>query len=212
MNRPDPTDVSLLAISQPNAPHYPSIPKTRDEVAQIVELLTAQGGDTNTNVEWLDGTHATVSAVYEAMSKHSCIHFACHAMQHPSDPTKSAFMLADGYLTLIDIIRSRRANKDLAILSACQTATGDAKLAEEAVHLASGMLVAGYRSVIATAWSIMDDDGPVMAKVVHEELLRRGSGRLQGRGSAEALHKAVAILRARGSEFVAWVPFMHLGV
>ncbi|CAE6487268.1 unnamed protein product [Rhizoctonia solani] len=47
-------------------------------------------------------------------------------------------------------------NKGLAFLSACQTATGDTNLPDEAVHLASGMLMAGYPSVIATMWSVMD--------------------------------------------------------
>ncbi|KAJ6529941.1 hypothetical protein DFH09DRAFT_934658, partial [Mycena vulgaris] len=41
-------------------------------------------------------------------------------------------------------------------LSACQTARGAKGLQEESVHLAAGMLLAGYRGVIATMWSIMD--------------------------------------------------------
>ncbi|KAI0082963.1 hypothetical protein BDY19DRAFT_981531, partial [Irpex rosettiformis] len=51
-------------------------------------------------------------------------------------------------------------NADLAVLSACQTATGDEKLSEEAVHLAAGMLNIGYKSVIGTMWSISDYIAP----------------------------------------------------
>jgi hypothetical protein len=39
-----------------------------------------------------------------------------------------------------------------------QTATGSQALQDESVHLAAGMLLAGYRGVIGTTWSIMDND------------------------------------------------------
>ena len=45
---------------------------------------------------------------------------------------------------------------DLALLSACQTSAGDEKLSEEVIHLAAGMLAAGYRGAVATMWSIRD--------------------------------------------------------
>ncbi|KAJ6522099.1 hypothetical protein DFH09DRAFT_938562 [Mycena vulgaris] len=40
----------------------------------------------------------------------------------------------------------------LAVLRACQTAMGDEKLPDEAVHLAASLLFAGFRSVVATMW------------------------------------------------------------
>jgi CHAT domain-containing protein len=42
----------------------------------------------------------------------------------------------------------------LAYPSACHTSAGDEKLSEEAVHLAAGMMAAGYRGVLATMWEI----------------------------------------------------------
>ena len=53
---------------------------------------------------------------------------------------------------------------ELAVVSACQTAKGDSELPEEAIHLAAGMMMASYGSVVATMWSIRDDDAPIIAK------------------------------------------------
>ena len=57
---------------------------------------------------------------------------------------------------------------DLAFLSACQKSTGDGRLSEEAVHLAAGMLAAGYRGVIATMWLIRDRYASEFAKVFRQ--------------------------------------------
>ena len=89
--------------------------------------------------------------VLEGMEEGSWVHLACHAVQHSSIsslPTESAFCLHSRDLTLLKIMTKSFHNADFAFLSACQTATGDEALLEEAVHLAAGMLAAGYQSVI----------------------------------------------------------------
>lgn len=100
---------------------------------------------------------------------------------------------------------------DIAFLSACQTAMGDEKRPEEAVHLAAGMLMAGYRSVFATMWSIGDDDAPVVAKEVYTYLVKE-TGVDRGK-EAYALHHALEYLREKVNEdaFIKWMPFIHLG-
>ncbi|KAJ3526742.1 hypothetical protein NMY22_g10049 [Coprinellus aureogranulatus] len=110
---------------------------------------------------------------------------------------------------------------DLAFLSACQTGTGSAIVSEEAVHLAAGMLSAGYRGVVATMWSIQDTHAPQVAEDFYGYLLRtRGneagstvSVALSGTNAAHALHKATRNLREQlGTSdlaFLAWVPYVH---
>lgn len=105
---------------------------------------------------------------------------------------------------------------ELVFLSACQTASGNEELPEEAVHLAAGMLAAGYYTVLATMWSIGDSDAPVVAKEVYTYLLNSihddgVDDRMRG---AYALHHAVEKLRDKVGEqdFVKWVPFVHFGV
>ncbi|KAJ6548973.1 hypothetical protein B0H19DRAFT_1074763 [Mycena capillaripes] len=81
------------------------------------------------------------------------------------------------------------------------------------VHFASGMLLAGYRSVIATMWSIMDNDAPQVAKDVYEHLFKTLPP--DSTRAAEALHVAVKNLREGfdgKKSFFQWVPFIHVGV
>ena len=101
---------------------------------------------------------------------------------------------------------------ELAVLSACQTAKGDSELPEEAIHLAAGMQMAGYRSVVATMWSIQDDDAPILAEMFYKYLIEEAGG--DSSRAAYALHHAVGHLRkVRGeNKFASWVPFIHLGV
>lgn len=109
---------------------------------------------------------------------------------------------------------------EIAFLSACQTATGDAERPEEAIHLSAGMLMAGFRTVFATMWSIGDMDAPVVADEVYAYLLEaRGGGEktehdAEEKPAAYTIHRAIARLREKVGEqaFHKWVPFMHVGV
>ncbi|KAJ1299891.1 hypothetical protein OPQ81_005011 [Rhizoctonia solani] len=196
----------VLAIGQPNTPGRKPLPGTTTELACL---------ETHTQNKFqysqLIDDQATIANVLDAMKQHDWVHLACHAHQNVDDPTKSGFFLHDGTLDLASINRRSFRNKGLAFLSACQTATGDEKLPDEAIHLASGMLMAGYSSVIGTMWSVVDADAPLIADKVYEELMKEGK---VGNGEAgKALHEAVGALRDKigEKEFVRWVPYIHIG-
>lgn len=160
----------------------------------------------------LEKDQATPQAVLGAMVESDCVHIACHGLQKIHKPTESYFALHGGNLTLAEITKRPLKNKGLAFLSACQTATGDAKMPDEAIHLAAGMLVAGYPTVIATMWSIEDEDAPLVSDKVYGEILK--DGKLGEARVARALHAAVNDLREKIGEvnFYRWVPYIHLGV
>jgi CHAT domain-containing protein len=149
--------------------------------------------------------------VIREMENCNWLHLACHGVQKPDDPTKSALILEDGHLTLGEIIRLHLPKAELAFLSACQTTTGDDRLSEEAVHIAGGMLLAGYRGVVATMWSIRDDLAPEVADEFYAHIMQ-GSQRPDGRRAAEALHFSVQKLRKRDVSLIDWIPFVHLGI
>jgi CHAT domain-containing protein len=133
-------------------------------------------------------------------------------MQKPYEPTKSALILEDGHLTLEEIIKLDLPKAEFAFLSACQTTTGDEKLSEEAVHIAGGMLLAGYRGVVATMWSIQDELAPEVADEFYAHIMQDVQ-RPDSRRSAEALHYSVQKLRKkRDVPLIDWIPFVHLGV
>jgi CHAT domain-containing protein len=146
------------------------------------------------------------------MKECNWIHLACHGVQDATSPTESAFHLIDNPLTLKEIMKQSFTHTELAVLSACQTAKGDSELPEEAIHLAAGMLMAGYGSVVATMWSIRDDDEPIIAEKFYKYLIDEAGG--DSSRAAYALHHAVAHLRrVRGeTNFESWVPFIHLGI
>ncbi|CAE6422728.1 unnamed protein product [Rhizoctonia solani] len=201
-----PQHSSIVAIGQEATPGQSPLPGTATELAYIANhATTAFFHKSITNED------ATSVTVLDAMTRHDWVHLACHAHQNTLDPTHSGFFLHDGILSLATITRKAFKNKGLAFLSACQTATGDKKLVDEAVHLASGMLMAGYPSVIATMWSIVDADAPLIADKVYGTLL--SNGQMNIRQTANALHAAVRELRiiTGARSFARWIPYVHIG-
>lgn len=192
----------VLAVTQSATPGHTALPGTITEVDQVQQQITDHC------FTRLDGERATVRDVTQAMDEHAWVHLACHAMQNSADPSASAFLLHDGRLELRSIMKKKLRHAELAFLSACQTATGEETLPEEAIHLAAGMFIAGYRAVVATMWSIRDDDAPRIAEAFYLTLLGSEKAR-----TADALHWAVAMLREEVGEksFMSWVPFIHIG-
>ncbi|KAI0083541.1 CHAT domain-containing protein [Irpex rosettiformis] len=195
-----------LVVSQPATPGQKRIPQTTEE-ADIVVSLTGHSTDT------LHDSDGTVDAVLDGMETHNWVHLACHGLQDKADPINSYFALYDGKLTLSTLMTKHLPNADLAVLSACQTATGDENLSEEAVHLAAGMLNVGFKSVIGTMWSISDRSGPIVMAKFYEVLMEqvRAGAELQ---PAYALHEAMKALRAElgVNRFMEWIPFIHFGL
>ncbi|KAI0083697.1 CHAT domain-containing protein [Irpex rosettiformis] len=195
-----------LVVSQPTLQSRNPIPQTTIE-AGIVVSLTGLSTDT------LHDSDGTVDTVLDGMETHNWVHLACHGLQDQTDPINSFFALYDGKLTLSTLMSKHLPNADLAVLSACQTATGDAKLSEEAVHLAAGMLNIGFKSVIGTMWSISDRSGPIVMAKFYEVLMEqvRAGAELQ---PAYALHEAMKALRAElgVNKFMEWIPFIHFGL
>ncbi|KAJ6580031.1 CHAT domain-containing protein [Mycena vulgaris] len=199
----------MLAVAQPFTDGQSDLPGTLKEINHIQQNVAGKY-----YIQQLVGDAATVARVEKGMRECSWVHLACHGVQNVSHPTESALLLANSSkLTLSNIIRLSIPHADLAFLSACQTATGNKELQEESVHLAAGMLSAGYRSVIATMWSIMDNDAPNIADDVYAHLFKVSPP--DSAQSAEALHFAVKKLRegsAGKKLFMHWLPYIHIGV
>jgi len=199
----------LLVVSQPATPHHMPLPGT---VAEVDAIKALGNGTDRLDVTWLDNQEATTTALLHHMKECNWLHLACHGVQDTTNPIKSAFFLIDGPLTLQEITKQSFSHTELAVLSAGQTAKGDSKLPDEAIHLAAGMLVAGYGSVVGTMWSTRDDDAPIITARFYKYLIQEAGG--DSSKAAYALHDAVAHLRnLRGeNEFGSWVPFIHLGI
>ena len=176
------------------------------ELEYIREVIAKSPSAQTTLVE---SSESTVEEVLSLMKEADWVHFACHGVQ---DDINSGLCLADGRrLKLRDMTALQRPRGGLAFLSACQTAQGDKRLSEEAVHIAAGMLFAGYGGVVGTMWSISDHLAPEVAKDVYAHLFRGGT-RPDYRDAARALHDAIGRARREGASFSTWIPFIHLGL
>jgi hypothetical protein len=91
---------------------------------------------------------------------HHWVHLACHGSVNPTDPLRTALHLYDGPLTVAEIAARDLSHAEIAYLSACHTAVGNWELADEAIHLAAALQIAGFRQVIAALWSVSDEHAP----------------------------------------------------
>jgi CHAT domain-containing protein len=198
-------DAKILIVSQPETPHQQPIPGTELEAAVIQSIFPQ-------STTLLNRNKGTIAAVLDGMKTHSWVHLACHGIQ---DSLNSAFSLEDGNLKLSTLMSQSLPHAELAFLSACQTASGDAELPEEAVHLAAGMLNAGYMSVIGTMWSISDSQAAQVAAKFYEAMKEQLAGGTELK-PAYALHSAMQQLRPgknfSARELLTWISFVHFGV
>ncbi|THH11187.1 hypothetical protein EW146_g8131 [Bondarzewia mesenterica] len=202
----------MLAVIQPQTPGHSSLPSTVQELRKIEgrvpdDVLIKSG---------LQGTPSSVENVAAYLSTATIAHFACHGIQDAENPLESGLVLSDGRLTVSRIMQQPMPNASLAFLSACETAMGDDKLPDEAMHLAATLLFSGFRGTVATMWSIYDEDGPKIVDCFYEHLFQDETGVRVSfpdtTRAARALHAAVAKLRKEGKPFARWVPFVHFGL
>jgi CHAT domain-containing protein len=201
--------LKFLSISQPGENLLSQTIKEVDEVAEVLRSSGWSEGD----IFCLQGSEATVDRVASALNSCSWVHFACHGSQDPILGMKSAFSLHDGHLELSKVASKRLSAGQFAFLSACYAASGLKDLPGEAIHLAAGMQFAGFPSVIATMWSIRDEDAPKVADHTYHYLFRNGLQKLDPSEAAMALNRAVLLLRDDPNVTVdRWAPFVHFGI
>ena len=201
-------DFRLLAVRQPASDGLSRLPGVATELEHIRAVIR---NSPSARTTLLEPSVGTVEEVLGLMKEADWVHFACHGIQDATNPTSSGLCLADRRrLKISDIIALSRPRGGLAFLSACQTAMGDERLTDEAIHIAAGMLFAGYGGVVGTMWSISDKHAPDVARDLYGQLFRDGK-RPGYREAARALHGAIGRLRGRAS-FATWLPFIHVGL
>ncbi|XXZ52148.1 CHAT domain-containing protein [Streptomyces cavourensis] len=159
----------------------------------------------------LGGPDATVAAVGRALEDHPWVHFSCHGVSEPLNPSRSGLILHDGRLTASDAATRRPRSPQLAVVSACSTAQGGTTLSDEAVQLVSSLQLAGYPHVIGTLWPVADK----LATHLTEEFYRALAKDI-ARGlpidPAMALHLPVRSLRDRYARAPhLWAAHIHTG-
>jgi CHAT domain-containing protein len=135
------TAAEALVVAVDNPSEGNALPMTTEEVDTIHRLVPSKVAQASRCFD-----------VLKHIQSASVLHLACHGSQNATDALQSGFTLDDGLLTVSKLMELELPNAFLAVLSACETAKGDATQPDQAVHLAASMLFAGFKSVVATMW------------------------------------------------------------
>lgn len=195
---------NVLLVTMPTTPDESDLYGVEQEAACITRIM---GAASTTRL-----THPTANEVVDQLASHSVIHFACHGISSPSNPSASALLLRakDGTqdrLTVQTISDANTTNAQVAYLSACSTAENSGvQLADENIHLAAAFILAGFRNVVGTLWESNDEACVEVAQGFYSRLFAEGVD------SGVAMHRAVVELRRRKPQKVLmWAPFIHTG-
>ncbi|WP_406171157.1 CHAT domain-containing protein [Streptomyces sp. NBC_00996] len=158
--------------------------------------------------EPLVGAAATRETVLAALGGTPWAHFGCHAATDPTEPSGALLHLPSGEpLSVLEICRARPQSARLAFLAACGTARTSERLADEAIHITSAFLLAGFPTAIGTLWEI----DSTHADHVTRDFYRRMTPPVT-ETSAHALHHTVRALRHRIPDRPhVWAAYVHAG-
>ncbi|MEP7300759.1 MAG: CHAT domain-containing protein [Caldimonas sp.] len=149
---------------------WPRLPGSRREAQAVAKLFPRAD-------VLLDAaaSEASISrlAANGGLKRFDVMHFATHGFVSPRQPLASALVLAtprggegdDGYLTAAEMSRYGFASR-LIVLSACDTATGDAVEGEGLLGFPYVLLASGNASTMLTLWPIDDAASAVLMPAV----------------------------------------------
>jgi len=178
------------------------LPRVAEEIAAIQAVL-------GESVDVLGGAEATRKALLRlnetgVLAGYDVIHFATHAVPDRLAPSQSRVLLADGDLTLADIL-NLKLGPCLVVLSACEGAMGDIHPGDEVMGLARAFFFAGAKSVIASLWPAEDTStAELMARFYQQ--------RYTGKGVVEALSLTQIEMFREGYVAYQWAPFITIGL
>ncbi|KAK6514397.1 hypothetical protein TWF506_008792 [Arthrobotrys conoides] len=168
--------------------------------------------------------------VLHRLENSSIIHFACHGVsidfepssEPPRSPSDSYLLLrsqkgdlGSEKLTIDDLAKVRHPRAWLAYLSACSTAKISAdRLVDETIHIANAFQLAGFPHVVGTLWEADNECAMMVSKTFYENLLGSASDGPRHNNIGRALHQAIRRLMQDNwfkDDYLAWVPFIHVG-
>jgi tetratricopeptide (TPR) repeat protein/CHAT domain-containing protein len=196
------------------------LPETADELCDVAQNL---GVDPTTHLYL--GAKATETEIKRlsaegALAKYKIIHLATHGaiageLSGTSEPgliltpPDEASEADDGYLSASEIA-ALKLDADWVILSACNTAAGDAKGAEALSGLARAFFYAGARSLLVSHWEVSSDS---TVKLITKAIAELKTDPTIGR--AEALRRSMLSMIDTGKAYEAhpafWAPFVLVG-
>jgi hypothetical protein len=113
---------------------------------------------------------ATSRAVLPAMDTAALVHFLCHGRANLSDPLLSGLLLADGLLTVRTLLARPPLQRQLVVLSACESHLGGTAAPDEIIGLPAALFQAGALGVIAAQWKVEELPALLVLRKFYEQL------------------------------------------
>ena len=182
------------------APNYPEqvkdtvdlqiLGKFRDEVTPLKwNQAELQSINQHFEGEFLHSEMATEKMFNERINDYDIVHLAMHALVDDEDPMNSKLVfshatdsLNDSYLHSFEIY-SKHINTQLAVLSACNTGSGELHSGEGLMSLARAFQYAGCPSVVMSHWRVDDKSSSIIMGEFYRYLA-------EGKNKDEALRMA----------------------
>ncbi|MFW5735166.1 MAG: CHAT domain-containing protein, partial [Oceanidesulfovibrio sp.] len=168
---------SLLAVDNPDG----SLRFSDEEVAAALDAFD--------QTHHLANVRATASAVQAGLPQHSVWHFSTHGRAGWEQPLDGELLVADGTITLRDLLQLQGTRARLAVLSACETGVPGTELPDEVIGLPTGLLQAGVAGVVGSLWAVNDLSTALLMMRFYQ------AWRVEGQAPPDALHTAQTWLR-----------------
>lgn len=192
----------------------PALPETRDELRAVAAALGADPAR-----DLVLGAAATRAAVLGTdMSDRRVVAFATHALMPGELPgvSKPALAMAvagddrESPLLELDDVLGLRLNAQWVLLSACNTAAGEAGGGAMS-GLVRGFFFAGARSVLATHWAVESASAAVLSSTAVSVQSQGGASRVEGLRRAQLAMADGASGDGRWRHPFYWAPFALFG-
>lgn len=125
--------------------YAPDLAHAHAEAEAVARLL---------GVRAIVGEQARQSTFLAAASQARVLHCSCHGTFDRQAPLQSALHLADGRVTVADLLAADHWPMDLVFLSACESGRSDVEGADELMGLVRGFLLGGTRAVVVSLWRV----------------------------------------------------------
>ncbi len=132
-------------------------------------------------VQHLKGSQqASIGNYRKLLQTVQVIHSSHHAQSRLDHPLESALILADGCITLSQLLTPswRSPQLENVFLSCCETGLGVAEITDDILTFSTAFLCAGARSVISTLWAV-DDLATALFSLFYYQYRHQGNKRLE---------------------------------
>jgi CHAT domain-containing protein/tetratricopeptide (TPR) repeat protein len=186
---------------------YPQLERLQYAEQEAIEVAALYP-----HADLLRGPEAKRGAFLDRAGHHRLVHFAGHALSHPSSPGLSRLLLAaefgtsPGALYAWEVAGLHLDDTEVVVLSACRTLDAERGGREYVNGLAAAFLAAGPSVVISSLWSV-DDDSTHRLMLAFHRALSSGSDAGTALRSAQLLMLADPALRSPAD----WAAFEAIG-